>query len=123
MKRRSPAQQHILTTRRDWIRRLLAAFAGTVAFVTQPAPMVAQSCQDWFRCNQWGCLCSCRGSSDYAYPPEQRAVRKPGSPVVTIRFVARSASSDTSIVASLPAPSMSFGVLLCPGVISAELVR
>uniref|UniRef100_A0A7C1X1U6 Methylamine/Aralkylamine dehydrogenase light chain C-terminal domain-containing protein n=1 Tax=Thermomicrobium roseum TaxID=500 RepID=A0A7C1X1U6_THERO len=69
MKRRSPAQQHILTTRRDWMRRLLAAFAGTVAFVTQPAPMVAQSCQDWFRCNQWGCLCSCRGGSDYSCPP------------------------------------------------------
>jgi len=32
-------------------------------------PVSAQSCTEWFRCNQQGCLCSCRGGSDSSCPP------------------------------------------------------
>jgi len=56
-------------TRRSWLHRALSAMFATGIFLFDPEPASAQSCSDWFRCNQWGCLCSCLGGSDSSCPP------------------------------------------------------
>ncbi len=67
--RREHGQYERHVTRRSWLRQIFASVAGAITLFIQPPPLKAQSCQDWFRCNQWGCLCSCRGGSDYSCPP------------------------------------------------------
>lgn len=65
----SPGQRATRVTRRSWIRRITAHLIAMTTFLKAPMPVSAQSCTEWFRCNQQGCLCSCRGGSDSSCPP------------------------------------------------------
>jgi len=63
-----PRPSERTTTRRSWLRRLLAVLTASGTLLFEAPPASAQSCNDWIRCGMGGCLCSCRGGSDSRCP-------------------------------------------------------